>query len=115
MVSIHMNSGPASANGTEVLYQIHTNDDASKLTSKKLAEVLQSHIIDATGNTNRGVKLWEDVLILNRTTVPTALIEVVFLTNPGDALKISTESYQDQVAKAIADAIQYAMKNYQLR
>ena len=44
MVSIHMNSGPITANGTEVLYQIHSNDDGSKLTSKQLAETLQSHI-----------------------------------------------------------------------
>ncbi len=115
MVSIHMNSGPPSANGTEVLYQVHTNDDASKLTSKKLAEILQSNIIQATGNTNRGIKLWEDVLILNRTTVPTALIEVVFVTNAGDALKISTEAYQQQMAAAIANGIETAMRTHTLR
>lgn len=115
MVSIHMNSGPPTANGTEVLYQVHANDDASKLTSKKLAEILQSSIVQATGNTNRGIKLWQDVLILNRTTVPTALIEVVFVTNAGDALKISTEAYQQQMATAIANGIETAMRTHTLR
>ena len=110
MVSIHMNSGSVSASGTEVLYQIHTNDVPPKMTSKKLSEILQQHIVTATGNINRNTKHWETVLILNQTTVPTALIEVGFLTNPGDALKISNPEYQDTVAQAIADGIQEAMQ-----
>lgn len=114
MVSIHMNSGPETANGTETLYQVHTNDNGARLTSKQLAEILQGKVVSATGNTNRGAKLWTDVLILNRTTVPAVIVEVIFITNTGDALKISNPTYQDQVAQAIADGIQEAVK-YPLR
>ena len=114
MVSIHMNSGPETANGTETLYQVHTNDNGARLTSKQLAEILQGKVVSATGNTNRGAKLWTDVLILNRTTVPAVIVEVIFITNTGDALKISNPAYQDQVAQAIADGIQEAVK-YPLR
>lgn len=114
MVSIHINSGPETANGTETLYQVHANDSSSRLTSKQLAEILQASMISGTGNTNRGVKLRTDLLILNRTTVPSAIVEVVFITNTGDALKISNPAYQDQVAQAIADGIQEAVK-YPLR
>ena len=114
MVSIHINSGPETANGTESLYQVHANDSSSRLTSKQLAEILQASMISGTGNTNRGVKLRTDLLILNRTTVPSAIVEVVFITNTGDALKISNPAYQDQVAQAIADGIQAAVK-YPLR
>lgn len=114
MVSIHMNSGPETANGTETLYQVHANDNGARLTSKQLAEILQGKVVSATGNTNRGAKLWTDVLILNRTTVPAVIVEVIFITNTGDALKISNPSYQDQVAQAIADGIQEAAK-YPLR
>lgn len=114
MVSIHINSGPETANGTETLYQVHANDSSSRLTSKQLAEILQASMISGTGNTNRGVKLRTDLLILNRTTVPSAIVEVVFITNTGDALKISNPAYQDQVAQAIADGIQAAVK-YPLR
>lgn len=114
MVSIHMNSGPETANGTETLYQVHANDNAAGLTSKQLAEILQGKVVSATGNTNRGAKLWTDVLILNRTTVPAVIVEVIFITNTGDALKISNPTYQDQVAQAIADGIQEAVK-YPLR
>lgn len=114
MVSIHMNSGPETANGTETLYQVHANDNGARLTSKQLAEILQGKVVSATGNTNRGAKLWTDVLILNRTTVPAVIVEVIFITNTGDALKISNPAYQDQVAQAIADGIQEAAK-YPLR
>ena len=114
MVSIHINSGPETANGTETLYQVHANDSSARLTSKQLAEILQANMISATGNTNRGVKLRTDLLILNRTTVPAVIVEVIFITNTGDALKISNPAYQDQVAQAIADGIQEAVK-YPLR
>lgn len=114
MVSIHMNSGPETANGTETLYQVHANDNGARLTSKQLAEILQGKVVSATGNTNRGAKLWTDVLILNRTAVPAVIVEVIFITNTGDALKISNPAYQDQVAQAIADGIQEAVK-YPLR
>ncbi len=108
MVSIHMNAAGATINGTETLYQVHANDRRG-LTSKKLAEIIQSSIISATGNTNRGTKLRTDLLILNGTTVPAVIVETVFLSNVGDALKISQSSYQDTVAEAIADAIEEAM------
>lgn len=45
MVSIHINSGPETANGTETLYQVHANDSSSRLTSKQLAEILQASMI----------------------------------------------------------------------
>ncbi|MGN1231007.1 MAG: N-acetylmuramoyl-L-alanine amidase, partial [Anaerotignum sp.] len=71
-------------------------------------------IISATGNNNRGTKHRTDLLVLNTTTVPAVIVETVFISNPGDALKISQESYQDTIAEAIADAIEEAF-TYALR
>ena len=115
MVSIHMNSTTnAMTNGTETLYQVHSNDTGETLTSKQLAELIQNSIIEATGNNNRGIVKRTDLLILNGTTVPAVIIEVGFLSNAGDALKLSQGSYQDIVAEAIADAIEEAFE-YDLR
>lgn len=108
MVSIHMNSAAAVANGTEVLYKNHANDTTG-LTSKLLAEVIQNSIIEATDNTDRGTKHRTDLLILNATTVPAVIVEVGFLSNPADALKLSQNDYQQTVAVAIAEAIVSAM------
>lgn len=117
MVSIHFNAATnnTTANGTETLFQVHKNDNNSMLTSRKAAEVMQSHLIQALGTTNRGVKQRTDLLILNATKVPTILVEVCFLSNPGDALKISSKANQDIVAKAMADAIVEMMEDYRIR
>ena len=115
MVSIHMNAGTASASGTETLYAAHSNDGNGTLTSLQAAEAVQSRLPSALSTTNRGVKSRPDLLILNSTTVPAILIETCFLSNAGDALKISQETYQDAAAKAIGDGIIYAMNNYKLR
>jgi N-acetylmuramoyl-L-alanine amidase len=36
--------------------------------------------------------------------VPSVLVEIGYLTNPNDAVRLQTESYRAQVAQAIADA-----------
>lgn len=117
MVSIHMNSvaNITSANGTETLYQVHSNDNQSKLTSLKAAELIQSAVVSALNTTNRGVKQRTDLMILNGTTVPAVLLEVCFISNPGDALKISQTANQDAVAKAVANSIVAALNNYSIR
>ena len=116
MVSIHMNAAENTlVNGTETLYKNHSNDTGETLTSKQLAQLIQNSIIEATGNNNRGIVHRNDLLILNGTTVPAVIVEVVFLSNAGDALKISQDAYQDIVAEAIAEAIEDAFDNYELR
>ena len=115
MVSIHMNAASPSANGTETLYTPHSNETSAKLTSIQAAQVLQSHVQAAVGSSDRGIKNRPDLLILNSTKVPAVLIEVCFLTNAGDALKISNPAIQDQIAKAIGDGIIQVMNNYTLR
>ena len=116
MVSIHMNAAENTlVNGTETLYQVHSNDTGETLTSKQLAQLIQNSLIEATGNYNRGIVKRSDLLILNGTTVPAVIVEVAFLSNVGDALKLSQEDYQDLVAEAIADAIEEAFDEYDLR
>lgn len=114
MVSIHMNAGVATATGTETLYAPHSNDASSKLTSLQAAQIMQNYLPAAMGTTNRGVKERTDILILNSTTVPAILVETCFLSNPGDALKISSSSMQDKAAAAIGEAIIYMMEHYNL-
>ena len=95
--------------------QLLVRDGNGTLTSLQAAEAVQSRLPSALSTTNRGVKSRPDLLILNSTTVPAILIETCFLSNPGDALKISQATYQDAAAKAIGDGIIYAMSNYKLR
>jgi N-acetylmuramoyl-L-alanine amidase len=42
--------------------------------------------------------------VLTRNAVPGVLVEMGYLTNPNDAIRLQTEGYRAQVAQAIADA-----------
>ncbi len=120
-VSIHMNSASPNPtpNGTEVLFITHETDKDGKLTSKAVATTLLKNVVNALGTNNRGLKYdtaeQKNLIVLNRTVVPAVIVETLFLSNPGDALKISNELYQEEVAQAIYDSIIELADNYRWR
>lgn len=96
-VSIHGNTfEDATVSGTEVFYY-HNN-------SRMLAEILQKHVVEATGFRDRGAKK-EDFFVLTDTEMPSALIEVGYLTNPEDESKMWDDDFQNKVAMAIVEGI----------
>ncbi len=108
-VSIHNNAFSSSS-----AYGIETYYTATKTTSKELATPVQNNMVSQTGGYNRGVKTADHVVTKN-TTMPASLVEGGFLTNPTEAAKLSTDSYQNQLAKGIADGImEYLKANVQL-
>lgn len=54
---------------------------------------------------NRGVIERSDMTGFNWSTVPVVLIEMEFLSNPQEDKNLSSEEYQDKIAKAIAKGI----------
>ena len=114
-LSVHMNSAESLiANGTETLYYTHSSDP-SDLTSKDMAQIVQNYLITYLGATNRGIKERSDLIVLNSTKVPAVLVETGFISNPGEALKLSSESYRQTVANALAAAIEDIIDNYDYR
>ena len=100
-VSIHANSATASAAGTETFYSTastRAND------SKQLASFIQNRLYPALGTKNRGVKTG-DFFVIYRNPLPSALVELGFITNSGDASKLSSDYYRDVAAEAIANGI----------
>jgi len=106
-VSVHANSATVtSAAGIETFY--YTNED------KPLAEELQSKLISYTGAVNRNTK-YESYYVLKNTKVPSALVEVGFVSNANEAEKLKNESYQEKLINANVDAIvNYLNKNVSL-
>ncbi|NDO47773.1 N-acetylmuramoyl-L-alanine amidase [Clostridium sp. ASF356] len=111
LISIHMNSASPnpSPNGTEVLFVTHTNDVQGRLTSQIVATTLLQRTVNALSTNNRGLKYdtqhQKNLILLNSTTVPAVIVETLFLSNPGDALKISNTANHDKMAQAIYDSI----------
>ena len=103
-VSIHQNSATsASANGIETYY--HTN----KATHKPLSQEIQDMAIENTGARNRGVKS-ANLTVLGVSTMPSALFEGGFISNPSESAKLATPEYQEKLANAIANGIEAYLK-----
>lgn len=94
-VSVHANSGAGSASGIETLYK----------NNKTLADNIQSGVINRTGGKSRGLKYRTDLAVLNGTKMPSALVEVGFISNQSESVKIANDSYQDKLAVGIVDGI----------
>lgn len=79
-ISLHTNaSSNASATGSEAL--IFSRASASLGLAEDILEYLQR----STGLRNRGVLLRPGLYVLKRTPMPAVLVELGFITNPGDA------------------------------
>lgn len=95
-ISLHANSGMKQVNGLETFYH-HQRDE-------NLANVLQTHLINETSSRNRGVK-YGDYYVLRENTVPSALIEMGFLTNFNEANKLMDNTFHDSIAKGIVNGL----------
>ena len=99
-VSIHCNSAPnSSANGMEVY--VHTSRGAD---STRAAHAIYDRLLPASGLKGRGVKA-NNYAVLRETSMPAVLVELGFISSPGDRAKLTNFAWQDDAAKAIADGI----------
>ena len=101
-VSIHCNAAEAEeANGTE------TWACAGSYRGSVLASCIQSQIVDALDTTDRGVKIAKPgvngLYVLTNTGMPAVLVELAFITNPGDEEILAHD--QDALARAVARGI----------
>ncbi len=72
--------------------------------SRALAEAIQAELVGATGATDRGVKEAGFVVLLGL-RVPSALVEMGFLTNAVEAELLSQDAYRQTLAEGIAAGI----------
>ncbi|MFE4569938.1 N-acetylmuramoyl-L-alanine amidase [Paenibacillus chitinolyticus] len=109
-VSIHANSaggsGWSDASGIETF--IYTSNPKD---SRAIAEVVQQHMVMATGLRDRGVKLG-DLHVLRETHMTSILVECGFMSNHAEAELLKQEPYRKTCAGAIVNAI---VKHYGLQ
>lgn len=99
-VSIHQNSySDSGIKGAQVFY--YTNSE----TSKRAAELMQQELRKVDSENTRQIKSNQDFYMLKKTEVPTIIVECGFLSNPGEAEKLISEEYQEQMAEAICSGI----------
>lgn len=73
--------------------------------STVLATIAQKDLVAFTGSENRGTKN-NYFVVLREARVPAVLVELGFVNSPVEGPKLATASYQQLLAKALADAIE---------
>lgn len=95
-VSIHMNSIPSPKwSGAQTFYSGKNEE------GKRLASDIQTELRVSLGNTQRVAKQADTIYLLKTLQMPTALVEVGFLSHPGEASLLADVDYQRKVAASI--------------
>ncbi|QQZ60635.1 N-acetylmuramoyl-L-alanine amidase [Paenibacillus sonchi] len=101
-VSVHGNSLPADypnrnkVNGSETYY--------SRAESLPLAQIMHKHLVAATGFKDNGIRS-KSLHVTRETSMPAVLLEVGYLTNPGNESAMYSEQLQDSLAREIVAGI----------
>ncbi len=82
--------------------------------SSRFAQDIQEEMNRISGVTNRGVKQ-APFKVLVGATMPAALVEVAFITNPAEETKIKSEEFQKTVVDALTTAVERYKTDYETR
>jgi N-acetylmuramoyl-L-alanine amidase len=113
-VSIHMNAmsgGNTAANGTEVFWYPHSNDEKLGFSSRPMADIFQGALLSELGTVDRKVQS-KRFVVIRYATIPAVLCEIGFLTNKEEAAKIASPEYRQKTAEALSEAIYKTFSAY---
>jgi N-acetylmuramoyl-L-alanine amidase len=82
--------------------------------SERFAQAIQEEMNAATAVANRGVKQ-APFKVLVGATMPAALVEVGFISNPEEAAKLQTPAFQDTMVAALTKAVVRYKTDYETR
>jgi len=113
LLSVHVNSFvyDTTVGGTETLYRPDGlmeelgNAGRMDITNAQFSQIAQDHLIAELGTRDRGIRQRFDILLLNTSLVPTAYVEIDFITNPAVLANLIDPAYQLGVAQALYRAV----------
>ena len=104
-ISVHANANVnPNAGGTETLYY----SNGSK--GHALAQEIQHQLILQNGLADRGVIPRPGLAVLRLTNMPAVMAETAFVSNPREAMLLSTPDFRQRSAQGIADGLTQYMK-----
>jgi N-acetylmuramoyl-L-alanine amidase len=106
VVSLHVDSHPnPTASGVATYYFGTDGYGQSSATGERFASLVLSEIVARTDLLDCGShgKTWD---LLRRTRMPAVRLDLGYLTNSGDAARLSDPSFRDVVAESIVIAVQ---------
>jgi len=104
-VSIHANAMPANRSDISGLETYYFSS------GERLARTIHNSVLQGVNVRDRGVRKAR-FYVLRKSSMPSVLVEVGFVTGREDSARLATSAYQDQMAAAIARGIlQYIKQN----
>lgn len=105
----------ANAQNADVFVSLHTNSNPnvdiagamtfySNDTSKKLADDIQKSLIDHTNAADKGIEK-ENFYVLRNNEIPAVLVEMGFITNKKEAIKLNSDAYRADLASGITNGL----------
>ncbi|MCI8514016.1 MAG: N-acetylmuramoyl-L-alanine amidase [Lachnospiraceae bacterium] len=73
--------------------------------SQSLSAEILNHMCAQTGFRNRGVMITDTMTGINWCQMPVSIIEMGFMSNPGDDGAMASDSVQDQIVRGITDGV----------
>lgn len=113
VIRIHADSADtSSAKGASMLVPaaINENTKAIYAASKNYGAAILNTMVNEVGMKNRGVIESSDMTGFNWSKVPVVLVEMGFLSNVEEDKLLSSQAYQDKLAKGLADGINQVIK-----
>ena len=99
-ISIHVNSVASGiGSGVETIYYPRAENE-------RLASVLQDALVVATGFRSRGIKPWSNIYVTRNTNMPSALVEMGFITNAEERGFLTSLAGKQALAENIVMAIE---------
>lgn len=104
-VSVHMNAFTnPTPRGTETYYLAREGEEAHGITGREVAEIFQRNLLEDLNLFDRGVRT-ANFAVLRLTDMPSVLLEIGFLSNPGDSQVLSNPNKHPVIAESIYRSI----------
>lgn len=113
-VSVHLNAAeirrgvvnPA-IHGIETWYTIGELEQSQnhRINSQQVSQIFQRNLLQVTGAHDRGLRVGNDLVVLRESNMPSALLELGFITNLEEARRVADTQHQWVLAQAIYTSI----------